>query len=202
MADNAQKTPYGRYINEFAQKKILSAIQKLGKNLPCSVIAVSGSIVTVKFEVQSGFTLPSVTMPMFGPEYIRYPTQIGDLGVTVAADTYLGGISALGGGVADLSLRANLSMLLFLPVASKNWSPTDNPNAVVIYGPDGAVIRDTGNACSIVLTPSGIAIKGNVTVTGDVTAGFGTGDSVTLQDHKHTNTQPGGGQSGPPAPGT
>ncbi len=62
------------------------------------------------------------------------------------------------------------------------------------------MLRDRGSACKLVLTPGGIAITGNVTVTGDVTAGFGGGDSVTLQGHTHPD--PEGGDVGPPNPGT
>lgn len=151
MSDNSQKTPFARSMNQFAEQKAISAIQTLGKSLPCHVVAVSGSIVTVKFDLQTGFTLPDVTCPMFGPEYIRYPTQVGDKGVAMSADAYIGGVSGLGGGVASLALRANLSALIFLPIANKDWSPTDNANAIVLYGPDGAVIRtvDMSNVLTV-----------------------------------------------------
>ena len=106
MTNNAQKTPYARAINQFAEQKVLDAIQTLGKALPCHVVAIAGSIVTVQFDItNTPFTLPNVTCPMFGPEYIRYPTQVGDLGVVISADCYIGGVSGLGGGVAELSLQ-------------------------------------------------------------------------------------------------
>jgi len=169
-ADNSQKVHLGLSLNNFAQGKALEAIQQLGKALPCSVVAVSGSIVTVSFEVQSNFTLPQVTCPMFGPEYIRYPTQIGDLGVVFPADAYLGGISGLGGGTAGLTLPSNLSALVFFPIASKNWSATDDANAVVIYGPNGVVLRDTGKTSKIVVAPSVITTT-TATVTTTATSG-------------------------------
>src|ERR1700743_7474 len=120
MTDNAQKTPFQRSMNRFAEQKALSAIQITGKSLPASVVAVDGSIVTVKFEIQantsnSPFTLPNVTCPLAGPECIRYPTQSGAKGMVVSADAYLGGMSGLGGGVASLGLQANLSALVFFP---------------------------------------------------------------------------------------
>jgi hypothetical protein len=43
--------------------------------------------------------------------------------------------------------------------------------------------------------------NGNVTAPGDITAGFGTSDSVTLQDHLHSNAG-GSGNSGKPVAGT
>ena len=165
MASNAQKTPFAPYQNLFAQRKVKEAIQRLGKALPCHVVAVSGSIVTVAFDVDSPFTLPQVTMPMFGPEWIRYPTQVGDRGITISADTYIGGPSGLGGGTADLTLRANLSMLVWLPIASKNWTPTDDVNAVVIYGPNGGILRTRDKNHVLTVNENGITVVSTVKVT-------------------------------------
>ena len=81
MSNNAQKTPFARTQNIFAEKKIADALQLTGKALPCSVVSASGAIITVQFEIQSEFTLPQVTIPLFGPEYIRYPIKAGDSGV-------------------------------------------------------------------------------------------------------------------------
>lgn len=157
--DNAQKTPFARSINRFTEKKVLDAIQTLGKSLPCHVVAVSGSIVTVRFDVNSTFTLPDVTCPEFGPEYVRFPTQVGDMGVVMSADYYIGGVSGLGGGVADLTIRANLSTLIWFPIANKSWSQTDNPNAMVIYGPDGTIIRTVDK--SNILTVDKTSVRTN-----------------------------------------
>jgi len=165
VPSNVQKVPFQRYINRFGQKKVLEYIQRTGKSLPCHVVAVSGSIVTVAFDVANPpFTLPQVTMPMFGPEWVRYPTQVGDLGITVSADTYIGGISALGGGVADLTLRANLSALVWLPIASKDWSPTDDPDAVVIYGPNGGILRTRDKNHTLTVNADGIVLVSTVKV--------------------------------------
>lgn len=187
--------------------KVADTVQQLGKALPCSVVSVKGAIVKVKFEVQSDFTLPNVVVPHFGPEYIRYPTQPGDKGVVFPADAYLGGITGLGGGVANLTNRGNLSALVFFPVANSNWSAVD-PNAVTIYGPNGVVLKDQQTRVSLTLTPNGIVINlgggtlsiingdvrvirssggtGNLSVDGAVVAGFGTGDQVGLQSHSHS----------------
>lgn len=157
MADHL-KTPLAKTLSSFAEKKINDAFQLTGKGLPCSVVSVSGAIVTVKFEVQNiPFTLPQVTIPLFGPEYVRYPIQKGDKGAVVPFDAYLGGMSGLGGGVADLTQRANLSSLVFLPVGNKLWTSVD-PNAVTIYGPNGVVLRDTGSDSIITLTPTSVTI--------------------------------------------
>jgi hypothetical protein len=197
VTDLAQKRPLARTLNAFAQRKVLDAIATLGRALPCTVVAVSGSIVTVSFEIASDYTLPTVTMPVATWQWARPPIQIGDQGMTVPADVDLGGISGLGAGIAGLSLPANLSALVFMPVASANWSASENPNAWVIYGPDGVILRDSGNACSLTLTPSGVAIKGDLTVTGNVTAAFG-GAFVDLLHHIHTGVTAGTDDSGVP----
>jgi hypothetical protein len=220
LADNSQKTPLVRSLNQLAQRRALDAIQELGQALPCSVIAVSGSIVTVKFEVQSTYTLPSVTVPKAESEWIRTPTQVGDKGFVVPADTYLGGVSGLGGGTAGLSLQANLSALVFLPVASKSFSASDDPNAALIYGPNGVVIRTVAkdsvltvavgvirlHATSIIFDgpvqflnqvsgTGGLIDFGNTNLT---TTGTMTANSVGLTTHHHTGVTTGGGSTGGP----
>jgi hypothetical protein len=167
MSNNAQKTPFAQSINRFAEQKIRGFMQLTGQALPCSVVSVNGSIVTVKFEITSNYTLPQVTVPVFGPEWIRYPIQVGDKGMVIPADAYLGGVSGLGTGTAGLNLPGNLSALIFMPIANANWSATDDANALVLYGPDGVVIRDKGAHCKIVLTPTNITVTvpGGQTVT-------------------------------------
>jgi hypothetical protein len=160
MSNNSQKTPLARSLNKFAESKWNDAFQKIGKALPCSVVSVTGAIVTVKFEVTSKFTLPNVTIPMVGAEYIRYPIQVGDKGLAFPADARLGGMSGIGGGVADLSLPGNLTPLVFLPFSNVGWSAVDS-QAVTIYGPNGVVLRDTGSHSKVVVTPSGIAMTTN-----------------------------------------
>ena len=152
-AGNWQKIPLARSLNQFAEKKIRGAMALLGNVLPAQVVSVSNSIVTVKFllaaTTNSPYTLPNVTVPIAGPEYVRMPTQIGDKGVVIPSDVYLGGVSGLGGGTADLSLQANLSSLIFLSIGNKNFSATDDPNAVVIYGPNGTILRNIAKTVTL-----------------------------------------------------
>ena len=152
-ADNSQKTPFARSLSDFTQGKIADGAQLIGKSLPATVVSAQGSIVTVKFEVNSIFTLMQVTVPLFGPEYIRYPMRKGDPGAVIAMDARLGGLSGLGGGVASLDAPANLAALVFLPFGNTEWQAVD-PNAVVVRGPNGVVLEDETNACTFVLTPT------------------------------------------------
>lgn len=199
---NAQKTHFAREMNVFAEAKAQQAINLLGKALPASVTAVAGSIVTVKFEVKSQFTIPNVTVPLFGPEYIRYPIQVGCKGLVFPADASIAAMCGLGKGMATLGLQANLSSLVFFPIGNKDFSESDDPNRLILYGPDGAVLRSMnkkaqaiatdasltlkfGDIASIVLTEFGVEIHGPITIYDSVTGNegvinFGGSSLVTL----------------------
>lgn len=160
MSGNAQKTPFGRSLNLLAKKQADDANFIQGQSLPCTVTAVQGSTVTVSFDVNSKFTLPNVTMPVNNSRYARDPIQIGDKGFAVPGNAYLGGVSGLGGGTADLSVRGNLSTLSFQLISNTSFPSPSNPNSYNISGPTGAVIQDDGKTTSI-----SVATGENVTVT-------------------------------------
>jgi hypothetical protein len=166
----AQKTPLSRTLTAYVDGMIRKEIQKLGKALPCQVVDIdpTGTIVTVSFQL-SDAQLPQVKLPVAGAEYIRYPIQKGSLGVTFPADTYLGQVTGLGSGTASLTRRANLSTLVFFPVGNKNFTATDDADAVLIYGPNGVILRDTGKKTTVTLIPDGVDIHAqhNVTVEAD-----------------------------------
>jgi phage baseplate assembly protein gpV len=67
-----------------------------------------------------------------------------------------------------------------------------------IHGPDGLVITFTPNGLTIV-APGGVAITGDVTVTGTLTASTDViGGGKSLKSHKHSGVQAGGAQTGAP----
>ncbi|WP_347004209.1 hypothetical protein [Enterobacter roggenkampii] len=186
-----QKLNFGRNMNRFAEQKFNEAFQAAGKILPASIVEQNGNMVTVAFELHdTPYVFPNVTIPLFGPQYIRYPMQPGDKGIVIPADTYLGGVSGQGGGVADLTPPANLSALVYLPISNTEWEAVDG-NVVTIYGPEGVTIRDAGSNTTFLLTPKSITIATQssfqVTVGGTVLtltqAGWSlTGQSGMIQD--------------------
>ena len=214
MSDNSLRTPLGSSLNSLALRRAEDAIQVTGKSLPASVVSVNGSIVTVRFELDSSpFTLPNVQVPLATCEYSRPPIQPGCLGRVTPTDAYMGGVTGLGGGVADLTQRANLATLVFEPVASLDWSPVDG-NVFTLYGPQGVTLRDEASQCVFRLTPHGITINfadgsiisfgngtNNITLTnmnlilvnGDVVA-----DGVGLKTHVHSGVQTGSSNTGLP----
>lgn len=159
MADNYAKVWVQKTSNQLAINRVRQAIDNLGRALPCSVVSVSGSIVTVKFEMDaSPLTLPNIEIPKAEGPWIRSPTQVGDKGMTMPADVYLGGISGLGGGVATFAPQGGLTTLVFVPVSNSGSPPIDQ-NAAQLQGPNGAIIRTTtGTTSQIVTDTSGTTI--------------------------------------------
>jgi hypothetical protein len=229
---NYIKTPLGETLNRIAIEVAKTVIQQLGKALPCSVVAVDGQIVTVKFEISTEFTIPQVTVPIAGAEYIRFPTQVGDTGVCFPASAYLGGITGLGGGIAGLTQPMNLEALVFFPIGKTSFFVV-NPNALVLYGPDGVVLRDTGNRANMTLIPTMITMSlgssilqmttttitldaDNVIINGMTISSAGVGaipgpvtvtndliaGGISVVNHVNTGVTAGGANSGPPYPGS
>ncbi|EPC5749858.1 hypothetical protein [Klebsiella pneumoniae] len=161
------KLNFASSMNRFTERKIENALQKSGKVLPASVVKQTGNMITVSFELRDiPYVLPQVTIPLFGPQYIRYPMQPGDKGIVIPADTYIGGVSGQGGGIADMTPPANLSALVFLPISNTEWQEVDG-QVVTVYGPEGVTLRDSGSNTTFLLKPDSIAIStpDNFTVT-------------------------------------
>lgn len=197
---NAQKTPLARTLPRFAQQKVMDEIAKRGRGLPGHVVAITGQIVTVNFDVKD-VTLPKqVQMPVLTSEYDRLPIQVGDLGLARPAGTYLGGVSGLGGGVADLSLRGNLTTLVWEPIANSTWTnpPGSTPNTHVLYGKDTLLLLDSiENNASIKLSASGITLTVGSHSIAITSSGISIGPNTTIDgkvflSHEHSGVQSGG----------
>ena len=201
MGGNYRRTPIGASLPRIARETADTQLQKTAKALPCTVVSVNGQFVTVKFEVDAGpFTLQNITIPINTSKYDWIPVQSGDTGYTQPANVALANISGVTTSIPALVQSGNLTGLAFQPAARKQFTAV-NSNQRVVQGPagarvqtlDGAVIIEVGETVATITigslvftaTGSGVAIVGNLTVTGEITAGFGTGDSVTLQQHRH-----------------
>jgi hypothetical protein len=189
MADNAQKTPLGLSLNRWGKQIAQNAVEKVAKALPASVLKVMGAIVEVGFSVNGNTPIPSVTVPILGSQYIRLPIQPGELGVTLSADAYLGGMSGLGGGTAGQSQPGNLTSLVWAPIGNKNWPSTDPNTLTMKGGPNGISLASADGSTSISITSGGISI----TTGGDLVV-----NGISFLHHVHGGVQTGGGESGPP----
>lgn len=210
---NVQKIPPSHSLNRFAERKVIDAIVQTGRSIPGHVIAVSGSIVTVNFDIE-GDPLPQVTMPLAGAEYARWPIQENDRGLALPSDVYLGGVSGLGGGTADGSQLANLSTMVWLPLGNKEWTlpPGADANTLALYGKLSLLLLDSFAAHSTLkLASNGITLtfgNGSIAMTSSaLTLNYGShsivlnSSGITLDGkvwatHGHTGVQTGTSTSG------
>jgi hypothetical protein len=166
-----------------------------GLALPCQVIAINPnnpatgqplgpSFVQVQFEVNvpytkpdgttGTYTLPPLILPKAEGQWVRSPTQVGDLGFTQAVDTFHGGVTGMSAGVADLGTSyGNMSSLVFVPIVNTNFAAPPDPNKAYVNGPAGAFVSDTAQ------TATSVVSENNITHT----AGVGTANQVhTIYD--------------------
>lgn len=168
----ALKKPFTVSMNAFTQQAIADNNQMLGQALPCHVVDVNGSIVTVAFDVTTKQTLPQVTCPVLESIYIRLPIQVGDKGITIPASVSLSQVAGLGASAPpSLSTPANLSALIFVPIGSSTWASI-NPNAVVITAP---------NSGPIILNATNVIATQNLSAGNGLTGTFTTGTGQTVQ---------------------
>ncbi len=160
MSD-AQKYPFLKALSGNMRNVALDNDMLRGRALPCHVVSVQGQIVTIQFDMLPGeIAYPQITIPIATFAYIRYPVQVGDKGVTVPADVSLRGQSGLGTGIANMSLVPSMTALYFLPLANCGWSEED-PDKLVLYGPDGAILKTEDGSSSITIEPGKITAKSN-----------------------------------------
>lgn len=211
--DNSKRTPLLYSLTNFIDKRVDTAKQLDGKFLPCSVAAISQPttgnsipIVTVNFELASDFTLPQVTMPVIGSEYIRYPVRVGDKGICISADTSIGNITGLGATTSTLTQPGNLSSLVFVPVGNVNFSAWPISDLVLYSLATGAfitisptVITLQSGACQITLNSSGVMnIQDGSHSTSPTVMHDNFAALVTwLNGHKHTSAASGSPTSVP-----
>lgn len=124
-----------------------------------------------------------------GPFAIIADPLVGDKGKMVIADRDTSGVKATG-------KQANPGSRRKFDMADGTFFGNPQGGAPTHY-----IAYDGTNINIVVPAGKKIAIVGDLTVTGEITAGFGTGDAVTLQQHMHKDAG-GSGNSGTPNAGT
>jgi hypothetical protein len=184
MASTSQKLNYGVTDSKVGQDQATGKVHNVPKRLPVSVVGIdkTNTIITLKFETDGmPFTLPNVTVPLSGPEYIRYPIKPpqmmqqdgggggtggvsggqgqgqmtpGDFGFVTSADSNIGNMSGLGPSTpANFTLPANLSPLIFTLMGNKDWTPHDDQTSLMGYAPTGTIHRDTNKKSKHIVHP-------------------------------------------------
>lgn len=171
--DNAQKTPIVKSLNDWLSEGLKAAEAIRGKSWPASVTKIdsTNTIVTVKFELTNiPYTLPEVTCPLAGPEFIRFPIGVGTKGFVVSAGAYLGGVSGLGGGTADLTPQPNLSTCVFYPIGNTGFSDTLDPLAAILGlgAPNGSMLVNKSGHTRIQVDDMGIRFYINESLAGTI----------------------------------
>lgn len=154
--DNFETLWFQTNMNKAAQGRARQAIAQTGSALPCKVQSITGSLVTVSFECTFRIypngptqppveaTLPPLVLPKAEAQWCRLPTQVGDFGITIPADTFLGAISGMGVGVASLDQDyGNMGTLVWIPIGNANFGAAPDANKPWLNGPHGAVVGDT-----------------------------------------------------------
>lgn len=199
MSGNQQKTPLAQNLNRWGRQVSESAIQKLGKALPATIAKVIGNMITANYEITGTLKPPQVTMAPLMSRYLRYPLQNGDPGMTLPGDAFMGGMTGLGGGVADPTQRGNLATSTWHPVSNTDWPAVDPKQTTITGGPNGLLLRsDESGAATVLLTNTEIsaACAGHTVVIN------GTGviiDGKIFLLHEHINVQVGPDDTGPVA---
>lgn len=161
MTGNPLRTPIAISLTAIANDHARRSIELTGRAWPCKVEAVSGQIVTVSYLINTPIPLPTVEMPIATPVYDWLPVQVGDQGLAIPADVYLGGVSGLGGGTADLSLRGNLATQVFLSVSNISWAPAGgDATKRAVQGPGGVFLATSDGATTVEID----ATSGNITI--------------------------------------
>ena len=211
--DNSKRLPLVYSMSNFVDKKISNAEQLQGKFLPCSVVSIqeptAGNavpVVTVKFEITSDFTLPIVSMPVIGSEYVRHPIRVGDKGIVISADTFIGNITGLGSTAATLTQPTNLAALIFVPVGNVNFSAWPESDLVLYSLATGAfitisptIVTIQSGACQITLNSSGVMNiqDGNHSTSPTVMNTNFSALITWLNGHTHTSSASGSQTSAP-----
>jgi hypothetical protein len=195
MPDDFLKLPLQSSLNRAATARAEEAIQNTGRALPCKVTAVEGSIVTVTFEANipyqqpdgtiAVYQLPPITLAKAESQWMRSPTQVGDFGLTLPADTFLGGISGIGTGVADTGVDyGNLSgtRLVWVPVAALSFDSAPSPEQAYVNGPEGVFVSDTAQTATHVVAVPTLGTPGTIASTIHNPAGAGATSVSSVVD--------------------
>lgn len=174
--DNFETVWFQTNANKLATTRARQAIDQSGSSLPCKVMSVSGSLVTVNFECtftvyQNGepiqATLPPLVLPKAEAQWCRLPTQPGDFGVTMPADTFLGAVAGTGSGVASLDTDyGNMGNLVWVPIGNTAFATPPQANSPWLNGPAGAVVSDTNQTVVSIYDATGKAISHIVPISG------------------------------------
>lgn len=139
-----------------------------------------------------------ILFPGGGGFQLTFPLAKGDEGLLVFAARCIDAWWQSGGVQPQAEIRMHdLSDGFFLP---GQLSQPKVPSAG--FSSTNVQLKTTAGVALLDITPTGIAINGALTVTGNITAGQGGADQVDMQNHTHGGVSTGGSQTLKPTAGT
>lgn len=172
--------------------------------LPGEIVSFDGATATVKpigqYVTSDGVSLsyPTITeAPVCFPYCqsagvgIAFPVKKGDSCIIIISEVELDAWRS--GAASEGSLRFDLTSAMVIPGLLDGGSDAavraTKQNAVIVTGGDTEIVV-SGNGCEInagsttfKVSDSGVNVKGNITVTGDIKVG-----SVSFKNHTHTDS--------------
>lgn len=179
--------------------------------MPCKVVSYNANDNTVELqpsiqkilannEAQDRVVLTDVPVIAFGGNglTIRFPLAKGDTGIVIFCDRDITLYKQILDNNKPLSTQPqtlrkhDLADGIFIPSTFSKIS-TDKTNDIVIQNDSGSV--------QFAISTTGIAIKGNITVDGEITAtDVKTATNVSLKNHIHGGVTTGSGSTAVPTP--
>ena len=134
-----------------------------------------------------------------GAAAIVLDPKVGDVGLVVVADRDISNVKADPGEQVTPGSNRKFDLADGIYCGGiLNGAPT----TYVEFKADGHLKIVVPNGNVLETSASGFAITGNLTVTGDITSGFGSPASVRLRTHVHGGVTTGPGSTAIPTPGT
>jgi len=192
-------------------------LKKIRTGVPVKVVAVNGGgvgkpptvdvIPTANMTDGQGnatkhltiFAIPVARVQGGGNAVIVDPV-VGDYGIMLVSDRDISAIKANSGAQSNPGSFRHHSLAdgVYVGAILNSATPTQyvqfTSSGIVLHDKNGNVVQTDSSGVEITATT--VKINGALQVTGEVTGGYGTGDSVTLTQHVHP------ANDAPPTPGT
>lgn len=186
------------------EKTAKAVVNEIHTALPGEIVSFDGATATVKpigqYVTSDGVSLsyPTITeAPVCFPYCqstgvgIAFPVKKGDSCIIIISEVELDAWRS--GAASEGSLRFDLTSAMVIPGLLDGGSDAavraTKQNAVIVTGGDTEIVV-SGNGCEInagsttfKVSDSGVNVKGNITVTGDIKVG-----SVSFKNHTHTDS--------------
>jgi hypothetical protein len=188
-------------LNRISTAKVVKVVKVTNNGDVSPVGFVDVQILVNQIDGQGNATPHGIihNLPYFrlqgGANAIIIDPQVGDIGISVMADRDISAVKQNKDQANPGSFRKFDAADGIYIGGILNGTPTQ----YIQYTQTGINIKSTN---PVNITSPTVTINGDLHATGAVIAGFGGGDQVGLQTHKHSGVQTGSGNTSSPTAGT